>query len=564
MDTREQKRFLVADWLVSPGEDTLSRDGRTERLEPLAMELLVYLASRAGEVVSRTDLEQAVWKGGVVSYDSVTSAVIKLRKALGDNARKPTFIATIPKRGYQLIAPVSPVVEERERTAPQAPSASPSSPGGRKIALPIALTMALAVLVWGVFTLTEPPSSESSRQAATRGNTPPSIVVLPFKNLGNDPLQERFADAMTEDLITGLSGIAGAQVIASNTAFSYRGRQVSAQALKEDLKVDYVLQGSIRRRGNALRVNAQLVDAETAFQVWAHRYDRPAQETFAVQDELTREIVDTLAIQLSPQEKARLARQPTNNLAAYDHFQEGQRLGKINTKETNLEAQAAYRRAIETDPTYGRAYGALAYTMAYNFRRGWNDAPMQTIDRALELAQRGVELDSSIPQTSWSLGYVHLMRKEFAQAEAAVEQALEIAPNYADGYGLLALIKNGRGDAEAAIANIKKGMRLNPYYTWDYPYNLGRAHYILGEYDQAVAELEKAKARNPNVMPIRLVLAASYVRVGREDDAMWEIEEVQTINPHETLTHLAATLATNHEDSVQRLLQDLRQAGLPE
>jgi TolB-like protein/Flp pilus assembly protein TadD len=387
---------------------------------------------------------------------------------------------------------------------------------------------------------------------------------MPFKNLSDDPSQERLADAMTEDLITDLSGIAGARVIASNTAFSYRGRQIAAQSLKDELGVDYVLQGSVRRRGDELRVNAQLVDAATAFQIWAHRYDRPARETFAVQDELTREIVATLAIQLSPQEQTRLARQPTNNLVAYDHFQEGQRLGKVNTKETNLEAQAAYRRAIEADPTYGRAYGALAYTLAYNFRRGWNDSPMQTIDRALELALRGVELDGSIPQTFWSLGYVHLMRKEFAQAETSVMQALDISPSYADGFGLLALIDNVQGDAEAAIANIRKGMQLNPYYTWDYPYNLGRAYYILGEYDKAIEELEKAKARNPNVMPVRLVLAASYVRAGRKDDALWEIEEVQTINPFERLSHLAGTLATNDEESLQRFLQDLREAGLPE
>ena len=564
MNIREAKSFDVGGWRVTPDEGVLSRDGRSERLEPLAMQVLVYLASRAGEVVSRSDLEEAVWKGGVVSYDSVTSTVIKLRKALGDDARKPTYITTIPKRGYQLIAQVSLVVDE-----PPEPAASPGSvaPGPsaradrRKVATLVAVLITVGAAILGVLTQLTPPAVESDGQPV---NSPPSIVVLPFQNLSDDPLQERFADGITEDIITDLSGITGVRVIASNTSFSYKGRQVSTQEIGDELPIDYVLEGSVRRRGDSIRVNAQLVDVRTAFQVWAHRYDRDAQETFAVQDELTNQIVETLAVQLSPQEKARLARQQTNNLAAYDHFLEGQRLGKINTKDSNIEAQHAYRKAIETDPTYGRAYGALAYTLAYNFRRGWNDAPMQTIDRALELAQRGIELDASIPQTFWSLGYVHLMRKEFALAEQAVETSLGIAPNYADGFGLLALINNSLGNAKAAIANIQKGMQLNPYYTWDYPYNLGRAYYVLGEYDKAIPELESAKTRNPNVMPVRLVLAACYVRTGRAADAEWEIEEVQAINPHETLSHLANTFATNDAELLQRFLHDLREAGLPE
>ena len=564
MDIREAKSFDLGGWRVTPDENVVSRDGRLERLEPLAMQVLVYLASRAGEVVSRSDLEEAVWKGGVVSYDSVTSTVIKLRKALGDDARKPTYIATIPKRGYQLIAPVSLVDDEPPAQAASPESIAPAPSAGadrRKVGVLVAVLVAAAAAIWGVLTQFTPPAVESDAQPV---NSPPSIVVLPFENLSDAPSQERFADGITEDIITDLSGIAGVRVIASNTSFSYKGRQVSAREIADELPIDYVLEGSVRRRGDSIRVNAQLVDVRSAFQVWAHRYDRAAQETFAVQDELTNQIVETLAVQLSPQEKARLARQPTNNLAAYDYFQEGQRLGKINTQDSNLEAQDAYRKAIETDPTYGRAYGALAYTLAYNFRRGWNDAPMQTIDRALELAQRGVELDASIPQTFWSLGYVHLMRKEFALAEQAVETSLSIAPNYADGFGLLALINNSLGNAEGAIANIRKGMQLNPYYTWDYPYNLGRAYYILGEYDKAIPELESAKTRNPNVMPVRLVLAACYVRTGRAGDAAWEIEEVQAINPHETLSHLANTFATNDAELLQRFLHDLREAGLPE
>lgn len=283
-----------------------------------------------------------------------------------------------------------------------------------------------------------------------------------------------------------------------------------------------------------------------------------------MQDELSNQIVDTLAVRLSPQERQRLERRPTSNLAAYDQFREGQRLAKINDAKSNLEAQAAYRRAIESDPGYGRAYGALAFTLAYNYRRGWNDAPMQTIDRALELAQKAVALDSSIPQTHWSLGYVYLMRKAFAKAEAATQQALDIAPNYADAYGLLALIKNARGDGAAAVALIEKGMRLNPFYTWDYPYNLGRAHYTLGRIDDAISALEAARERNESAVPVRLHLAAAYARAGRLDDAQWEVEELQLLSPTDTISHFRNTHPVADPGLMRQLTADLRKAGLPE
>jgi len=539
------------------------------------MDVLVHLASRQGEVVSRSELEQVVWHGAVIGYDAVTNTVIKLRKALGDSARNPSFIATVPKRGYQLIAPVAAAFSSEgpgKATGDPGASPHPSALRGRtdraKVALLVVILAAVAAVIWVILTrLTPAPSPDPppATQTLTRPlGQPPSIIVLPFENLSEDPLQERFADGMTEDLITDLSGLANLLVIASNTAFFYKGQRVQARQLGTDLHVDFVLAGNVRRRGDSLRVNAQLVDTRSAFQVWAERFDRPTSETFAVQDELTNRIVEALAVRLSEQERQRLARQSTTSLAAYDHFLEGQRLSHSGTRESNEQAQAAYRRAIAADPGYGRAYGALAYTLAFSFRRGWNAAPLETADRALELAQRAVELDDSIPQTHWSLGFVRLMRREYQQAERAVEQALLLAPNYADGYGLLALIKNAVGDAPAAIALIEKGMQLNPFYTWDYPYNLGRAYYTLGQIDAAISALEAARARNENAVPVRLHLAAAYARAGRVDDAQWEVEEVQVLSPTDTISHLRATHPIGDPELMRELVEDLRKAGLPE
>jgi len=568
METREQTGFFIGEWQVSPHEGTLSQDGNTVRLEPRAMEVLVYLASRPGEVVSRSDLENKVWTGMLVTDDAVTSAIIKLRKALGDNAKNPRFIATVPKRGYQLIAPVTKPAAGTDEVAvvDQAGMTVASLRADRaKVALMVTALAVVAALAWAFLSSIAPAPPESAAPALDETTRQaPSILVLPFENLSEDPAQEQFADGITEDIITDLSSLSRLRVMGNNTSFSYKGRSVRPQEVGAELDVDFVLEGSIRRQGETIRINSQLVDARTGFQKWAERYDRDLAEVFAVQDEVTDSIVAALAIGLDSRERTNLAYRPTDNLEAYKYFREGQGLAGTSTRENNVLAQAAYRKAIQADPAYGRAYSALAYTLAFNFRRGWNDAPMQTIDRALELARKAVQLDSSTPQTYWSLGYVHMMRKEFELAEKAVARALEIAPNFADGYGLLALIKNSLGEAQTAIELVEKGMQLNPFYTWDYPYNLGRAYYTLGQTEKAINALEAAKTRNPNVVPIRLHLAASYVRAGRLGDAEWEVEEIRTISPDETLGHVARTHPTSDKQALEVLLDELRAAGLPE
>jgi len=198
------------------------------------------------------------------------------------------------------------------------------------------------------------------------------------------------------------------------------------------------------------------------------------------------------------------------------------------------------------------------------YRRGWTDTPMETLDRALALAEQATLLDSSTPQTYWVLGYVYMMRKDLDAAERAVKQAITISPNYADGYGLLALLNNQRGNATKAIELIKKGMALNPYYTFDYPYNLGRAYYTLGKYKEAIAALEKAQERNENVIPPKIFLAASYMEDGRIDDAQWTVEQMRVLSPDISLSHIEKTIPISDKYLKEKLLHDLGSAGLPQ
>ena len=565
MKHSESKVLLINDWRISPAEGVLSRNNEVVHLEPKAMDVLIYFASHPGEVIMREELERDVWNGALVGYDAVTNTVIKLRKALQDDARQPRFIATIPKKGYQLIASV---------TYPEDHNSPESS---IDISEPLIIQPHKALLSWPirkigiaslagifVFALISLWPSIFSIPIDNNNDSPQSIVVLPFDNISNDPKQEYLANGITEDIITDLSRLSNVLVIASNTSSTYKGKNISSTKVGTDLNVKFVLKGSIQQFGDAVRVNAQLVNSKTGFNIWAQRYDRNITEVFAVQDEVTDSIVKALTVKITNQEKNRLAKRATASLKAYDFFQEGQKISVLRTKESYEQSREVYQKAIELDPDYGRAYGAMAITLIIDYQRGWIDTPIETLDRALVLAKKAVALDNSTPQTYWALGFIYLIRKEYDNAEKAIIEAIRIAPNYADGYGLLALIKMYLGQPERAIELNKKGMRLNPYYSWQYLYTHGSAYYMKGDYSTAIIKLEKAQARNENAVQVKLFLAASYIKTGRLNDAQWVIYELQALNPTATITDIEKTIPIANTKIKLSLLDDLRKAGLPE
>jgi TolB-like protein/DNA-binding winged helix-turn-helix (wHTH) protein len=562
MSKSGQLGFFVGDWRVSPPEGLLARGGRTVRLEPKAMEVLVYLASRPGEVVSREALEQNVWRNELVGYGAVTNTVIKLRKALGDDTRRPCFIATIPKMGYQLIAPVTrpdagdhaetPTQDiDRPLTAPQPERARRST-----IRFGAAVAALAALLVVGLIQLWQADETGSA--------APASIAVLPFENLSDDPGQAYLADGMTDDIITDLSRLANVRVIASATSSVYRGTQVSPEEVGADLGVTYVLRGSIRRLGDQIRVNAQLTNAKTGFNAWAQRYDADLTDLFAVQDEVTQSIVSALAVRITSQERDRLAQRATDNLKAYDHFQEGQRLYSTESMESFARAREEYRKAIELDPNYGRAYGAMAVTVAAAVLRGWSDSPAADMERALVFARNAVALDASTPQTHFALGFVHLVRREYDQAAESAARATRLAPSYADGYGLLGLVYMYQGRLNEALELSSKGMHLDPYYTLQYLMVRGGAHYMLRDYDAAIAALEGAHERNAHQLIVKLFLTASYVGAGRVEDAEWIVQEIGVLSPAISIRDVERSIPISDGAVRRAFLDDLRKAGVPE
>jgi TolB-like protein/DNA-binding winged helix-turn-helix (wHTH) protein len=557
----ENQQFLIGDWLFHADLHRLERENDVVKLEPRVAELLLFMAMRPGESISRSNLMDALWPNMVVGDEALSNAVNKLRKALGDDHHDPLFIETIPKVGYRLIAAVG--IPEPSKATPDVVAESPPSEMSRLRAWRLPLVAALMIVVISIYLIYQTYGPQIQEETASQ-DVVYSLAVMPFESLGDDPVQLNLADGLTEDLITDFSRLSNMLVISGTSTNHYRGKDISPQTLAEELGVDFILKGNVRRIGDKIRVNAQLIDAKNGYNRWAERYDKGVEEIFAVQNDVTNSILTSFDLKPPSQEMERVDRAATSNLLAYDYFLEGQRLSKIQTKESHEEARVAYRKAIDADPGYGRAYGALAYLMSVSYRRGWTDTPTETIDRAVQLGKQGVELDDTIPQTYWSLGFAYLMKRDFEKAEQALQDAIRIAPSYADGYGLLALIKNNQGEPEKAIEYIRKGMRLNPFFTWDYYFNLGRAYYTMGRYEEAIEYLLKAKERNENVIQIRLILAASYVNVNRMDEAEWEIEEVQFLNPTETLTHTRQTMPMTNLAYLDKFISDLRKAGLPE
>ncbi len=430
------------------------------------------------------------------------------------------------------------------------------------------LTAFLILVAVGVLSWLQPWQSGTDPALTERKPGPgagkPSIAVLPFDNLSDDPEQEYFSDGISEDIITDLSRLANLDVISRNSSFTYKGIAIKVQEVGRDLNVQYILEGSVRKAGNRIRISAQLIDASSGHHLWAERYDRELTDIFALQDEVTHHIVNELSIQLSEDEKRGLGQVTTNSFEAYNYFLQGQRAYARLTKEGLDEAVEMYQKAISLDPSFARAYGALAVTLVRQVNLSYTDSPIVDSERALNLAEKAVSIEPESPHVLFALGFVLQTQKRMDEAVEALERAISLSPSYADGYGLLALIKNKMADSEEAIRLIEKGMILNPYYTWDYLYNLGRAYYALGDYTKAGQYLDQAIERNEAAELPRLFLIANYVRLGQQDAAEWEVTELGMLESSTTLSHLRRGTIVVDEDLQKQFFEDLSAAGLPE
>jgi adenylate cyclase len=392
----------------------------------------------------------------------------------------------------------------------------------------------------------------------------PSIAVLPFDNLSGDPEQEYFADGLTENVISTLSQLPSMFVIARNSTFVYKGQPVKVQQVAEDLGVRYVLEGSFQRSDKRIRVHAQLIDALTGHHLWAERFDRMWTDIFSLQDDITQSIVSALALKLTEEEKAKLARRYTDSVEAYDYFLRGQSSTFRFTDEDNRHARDLFTQAIALDPNFGRAYGGLAMTHAHDYRFGWTNEAVTSLDRALEYAQEGARVNPDLPQTQFVLGQIHAFRREHESALESARKTIALDRNFADGYALLGVSHTHMGRAQEAVAEIEKAMRLNPHPPAIYHLTLGRALYFLGRYDEAAPILERAVELNQSYLLSHLLLAAAYGQVGNEEGADWQQVEILGLDPDFTIGDWLSREIIVDQSYLERLTSGLRKAGLPE
>jgi adenylate cyclase len=389
----------------------------------------------------------------------------------------------------------------------------------------------------------------------------PSVAVLPFANLSRDPAQEYFSDGVTEDLITGLSKVSGLFVIARNSVFTYKGRAVKVGDVGRDLGVRYVLEGSVQRAGDRVRITAQLVDASTGYHLWAERYDREFRDIFAVQDDVTQRIVGALAVRLTEGERGRLSRVPTSNPEAYDLALRGRDVLRRTTREANAEARRLFVKAQELDPEFAGAYLGLGWAHLQTWQLLWSTDP-ETLERARELAERAIKLNDTLPDPYVLLAQIYLWKKEHDTAIAQVEKAIAIAPNDADGYETLAEVLGWAGRPQESLQYIRQAMRLDPHYPFFYLWTLGHAHYLAGDRQAAVDVFRKLVKENPNFGPAHAYLATTLGEMGRADESRAAWLEASRLSPLASIAVIRQRLPYRRAADLDRFLNAARMAGM--
>jgi TolB-like protein/class 3 adenylate cyclase/Tfp pilus assembly protein PilF len=420
------------------------------------------------------------------------------------------------------------------------------------------LMLAVAAGIWQFYLRRTPVEPASVEKMAYPLPDKPSIAVLPFDNLTDDPAQEYFSDGITNDIITDLSRFKNLFVIASNSSFAYKDKPVKVQEVSQELGVRYILEGSVQRASDRVRINAQLIDATTGKHLWAERYDRDAQSLFDIQDEIIKTIVATLAFKVDAVERERVMRKGTENLDAYDYFLRGRHTWFGWTKEANAQARALVEKAIELDPNWAKPYMLLTWVHVNDWRWGWSDDAEKSMQLALKMAQKTNALDPYDYTSHWTLGFVYLWLRRFDQAIAEYERALALNSNDADFLVEMSEAQVYMGRPVEAIAQIKKAMRINPHYPEWHLWDLGWAYYEAGRYEEALATLKKMN--NPPSGAHR-TLAAVYVRLGRLDEARAEISELLKKNPDYTI-ETAKLFPYKDAAQLDRYVNDLRKAGL--
>ena len=524
-------RYLFEEYAFDLDRHELHRGPHLVPITPQVFDLLRYLIRNRERVVSKDDLIRAIWNDRIVSEAALTTRLNAVRSAIGDSGEQQRFIKTFPRKGFRFVGQVE---EKRSPAGPVLADQTAKTP----LALPDTA----------------------------------SIAVLPFQNMSSDPEQAYFSDGIVEDIITALSQFKSLFVIARNSSFTYKGRTVDVKQVGRELGAGYVLEGSIRRAGDRVRIGAQLIDAITGIQRWGESYDRELKDVFAVQDEVSRTIASILMVHVNKAEAERAFLKPPEVWQAHDFLMRASDVWSARNaadlheaRPLLYEARRLLERSIELDPNYAHAYVMLSHTYLAAWTHPLNEDHLRpaALERAHDLARRSIQLGPDLSVAHAQLARVMTFEGQHEQAIAGFEKAVSLNPNFTDWYFGMALLR--AGEPASAITNIETHMRYDPFCSPWALGQLGLAHYALKEYSKALPPLRDLVSRLPNMRQGHVWLAASLAQLERLDEAHTEMAEILRIDPTYTINGTQRQLALfKRVEDVEHFLDGLRKAGLPE
>lgn len=521
-------KFYFADNVLDDELRELRRDGKTIASEPQVFDLLVYLLQNRDRVVTKDDVISAVWSGRVISESTLTSRINAARKAVGDSGQQQSVIRTFARKGFRIACEVQ---------LQQLDSGKADSAG------------------------TGEQAAELNRRKPSLDRT--AIAVLPFTNLSGESAQEYFSDGISEDIITALSKLRWFYVIARNSSFSYKGRPVRLDQIGEELGASYVLEGSVRKDGDQVRITAQLNDVATGSHLWAERYDRNLSDVFAVQDEITQAIVAAIEPQLYAAEDFRAQRKAPDNMVAWDLVMRALSHFWRVTRQDNIVAQALLEKAISVDQNYGQAYSLLAASHAFAAHMGWEDMG-KAIAVAEPAALQAIRADSADAWAHNALACVYLFKRRFDDAIAKFELALQLNPNFspARGYYGVALAYCGRwqeGDRAA-----REALRFSPRdpFAAIYCGVAAYSQYVGRNYEEAVSLSREAIRQRSDFVGGHRVLTAAAGMAGLTDLAREALQDLRRMQPNISLAWIESWMPFGLESERAHYLEGFRRAGL--
>jgi TolB-like protein/Tfp pilus assembly protein PilF len=524
-------RYIFEDYVLDTDRRELRRGAEAVSVSPQVFDLLEHFIRNRERVVSKDDLIAAIWDGRIVSDAAVTTRINAARSAIGDSGDAQRLIKTLPRKGFRFVGAVREEIGPAARAIVDIPAEPPKA------------------------TLTRPDK--------------PSIAVLPFASLSSDLEQEYLADGMAGDIITELSRFSELFVIARNSSFQYRGKAADVRQVGRELGVSYVLDGTVQRRGDRLRISAQLIDAVTSVHRWAEHYDRKLEEVFDVQDEVVRTIVAILAAHVRRAETERTRAKPPNGWQAHDFYlQAGEAFDLFRSSMSSEElgrTQRLLQRSLAIDPTYARSHAFLAvtHTAGYWFHpSGSAFLNPAALNQAYQSAQRALQLDASLPEAHASIGVALAWRGEHDASLAAFERGVALNPNYVDWRFSFALVLAGQ--SRRAIDVFEAYVRIDPFRTPLASFWAGVAHYMLEEYSQALAILRDFVVRVPRWAVGHGHLAMIYAQTGQLEEACRSAAEALRLQPGLTISAVRAMIAFKCPRDDKHYFDGVRKAGLPE